>query len=252
MAAVIGAVAALGAAEIGKKGSKQAAKNPAADAQAQIAKALYTETDPVRRALIGRSSNFLGVPSATTFAGTPAGGVGTAGTADPNFRGNLPLGGKAGSINIPGAAPGGAMSAAPSGNGFGDVTGTPTYAAYKNVADRTFQRARGNAISTLPVGGGLSSALVNLEGQRADNLTQGAGNIYDAELARAMTLATGQTGTAVGGLGQAASAQALSAQAAAQQNAAKSGALGTGLGSYYGSKNTGTGTTAKPASSGGK
>lgn len=209
------------AGEAGKKASKNS--NKAANAQADISNRLFSETDPLRQSLIGRSANFLGIPTATS-AMAP--------------RQTISIGG------IPIQIPSPAQSAVPgTPTSAFDVTGTPTFAAYKNVADRSFSRARDNAISSLPAGGGLTSALVNLEGQRADNLTQGAGNIYDAELARAMTLATGQTGVAVGGLGQAANAQALAAQAAAQQNAGKSSALGTGLGAYMGQK--------KPATTGG-
>lgn len=210
------------AGEAGKKASKKG--NQAANLQADIANKLFTETDPLRSALIGRSANFLGAPTgmASSIGANPS-------TASLKNGIQVPIGGNAPKAAIPGTT----------GSGF-DVTGTPTFAAYKNVADRSFQRARDNAISNLPSGGGLSSALINLEGQRADNLTQGAGNIYDAELARAMTLATGQTGVAMGGLGQAASAQALNAQAAAQQSAGKSGALGTGLGAYMGQKKPAT------------
>lgn len=214
----VGAGTAVGGAAGGKKASKNASK--AANLQADIANRLFTETDPLRQSLIGRSANFLG---------TPTGVAGISGTSPQTAT--IKNGAQ---IPIPGQAGTPAVAGTP-GSGF-DVTGTPTFAAYKNVADRSFQRARNNALSSIAPGGSLTSALVNLEGQRADNLTQGAGNIYDAELARAMTLATGQTGVAMGGLGQAANAQALNAQAAAQQSAGKSGALGTGLGAYMGQK----------------
>jgi len=218
----------------GKKASKNASK--AANMQADIANRLFQETDPLRAALIGRSANFLGAP----MGASPSLGANPS-TATLKNGIQVPLPQQAGA-----ASP--AVAGAP-GSGF-DVTSTPTFADYKNVADRSFARAKDNAIATLPSGGGLTSALVNLEGQRADNLTQGAGNIYDAELARAMTLATGQTGVAMGGLGQAANAQALAPNAASQQSAAKSGALGTGLGAYMGQKNSKPTTTGGGSSTG--
>jgi hypothetical protein len=120
-----------------------------------------------------------------------------------------------------------------------DVTATPTYGALRDATARQFQTARDNAISQLPAGGALSSALVGLQGQRASTLAQGASSAFGDEMARAMTLATGQTGESIGGLGQAAQAQGLSAQAGAAQNAAKSGAVGQGLGTYMGNKQGG-------------
>lgn len=121
------------------------------------------------------------------------------------------------------------------GGGF-DVMETPTYLAYKESADRNFGRAKDNAIARLPGGGALSDALVDLEGNRASTLTQGAGAIYGDEINRAMTLGSGITGQSLNSLGQAGAIQAQMAAAAAQENAGKSGALGTGIGSYMGMK----------------
>lgn len=223
-AVAVGAGTAIGGAAGGKKANKG---NKASNLQADIANRLFLETDPLRMSLIGRSADFLGVPSGAIPASVQQSArVGS-------IRGHpIQIDPVTGQV----ANPGTPIASAASGGGFGGITSTPTYLAFKDTADRTFQQGKENVISRLPSGGALAEALVGLEGQRASTLTQGAGSIYDAELARAMTLATGQTGTALSGLGQAANAQAFQAQAAAQQGAAKSGALGTGLGSYMGYK----------------
>lgn len=156
------------------------AKSPAADMQAQLAQMLFSQTDPLRQQLIGRSEDFLG------------GGM--------------------------------------------DIAASPTYDALKLSADQNFNAAKDNALARLAPGGGLTDALVDLEGQRADVLTQGAGQIYDNELSRAMGLGAGLTNTSMGGLGQAGNVQAGLAAANAQQSAGKAGALGQGLGSFFGMK----------------
>jgi hypothetical protein len=169
--------------------------------------------------LIGRSSSFLGAPT----------------SAPPGGPVMMDASGKAGGLpgmaiqvpNQPGVAPGG---------GFGDVRATPTFQAFKDTADRQFQQGRENVLSTLPRGGALSEALVDLDSQRAATLTQGAGAIYGDELARAMTLATGTTGAAMSGLGSAGAIQAQMAANQAATTGSKFESLGYGAGAYLGGK----------------
>lgn len=121
-------------------------------------------------------------------------------------------------------------------DGGSDVTSTPMFQAFKGVTESQFQNARNNVIGATPTGGPLVQALTNLEGNRAMALGQGAGALEEAEIARAMSLATGTTGQAMSGLGQAGSIQAMLAQSNADRDAGLYGALGTGLGAWMGSK----------------
>lgn len=117
-----------------------------------------------------------------------------------------------------------------------DVRNTQAGLAYKNMADQAFGRARDNTMGRYATGGPLLAALTNLESNRAGALTQGYGQLYDAELGRAMQLGTGMSAQSLGGLGQAGSVQAQIAQANAAQSAAGKGALGAAAGGYLGSK----------------
>src|SRR4051812_31862128 len=111
----VGAGTAVGGAAGGKKARKG---NKAANLQADISNRLFTETDPLRQSLIGRSSAFLGAPT-----------MGTAGTPPRTI--NI--------MGVPVSIGGQESTAVPGTPGAGlDVTATPTFAAYKNVADRTF------------------------------------------------------------------------------------------------------------------
>lgn len=116
------------------------------------------------------------------------------------------------------------------------VDSSPQFSAFKASAEPQFATAKNNVIANTPAGGALVSALTQLEADRARTLTQARGAIDESELARAMTLATGTTGTSVGALGTAASIQAAQAQAEADREAGILGALGTGAGAYLGSK----------------
>lgn len=118
----------------------------------------------------------------------------------------------------------------------GDVMSSPQFLAFKDATGDQFSRARENVISSTPAGGALTSALTNLEGQKASALTQGAGSIYEGELSRALALGTGITGMGQSGLDAAAQTQAARAASEAQQNAAKYGALGAGAGGFLGGK----------------
>lgn len=213
-----------------KKGGNDS--NPALDAQARMAQQLFNQTNPIRNALIGRSASFLGVPATaggaagSDFKAGAGGGLGSGGPVSDMIAGALRRA-------SPAATPGIGDMVTPSGGG---VTSSPQFLAYKDSADRNFMRAKDNAISRLPAGGALAESLVDLEGDRAATLTQGAGAIYGDELARAMALATGITGQSLNSLGQAAAAQAAMAQAEADQKAGKAGGLGSGLGAFFGMK----------------
>jgi hypothetical protein len=117
-----------------------------------------------------------------------------------------------------------------------DVTQSPMYGALKSQTESQYQNARNNVIADTPTGGALTAALTQLNGNRANMLAQGTGVIADSELARAMTLATGQTGQAMSGLSSAANTQAMVAQSEAEREAGMLGALGAGAGAYFGSK----------------
>lgn len=121
-----------------------------------------------------------------------------------------------------------------------DVRETPAYEALKYSADSGFNQAKDNTISRFAPGGGLVDAMTNLEGQRAGTMTQGAGQIYDAELNRALQLGTGMTNTSMQSLGQAGSIQAQLAAANASESAAGKGAMGQAAGmaagAYLGNK----------------
>jgi hypothetical protein len=116
-------------------------------------------------------------------------------------------------------------------SGF-DPTQTPSFGAMKLATETQFDNARQRVLRSTPEGGGLASALSNIELGRAGALTGGTADIYNQERGQALSLATGaplQQSTA--GMGQAGAIQAQIAQAnAARDSAAKTG-LGFGVGS---------------------
>lgn len=118
----------------------------------------------------------------------------------------------------------------------GDPTQSPVYKNLQLTAGRTFNRAKDNAIARFAPGGALMEALTGLEGDRAQFLSQGAADIYESELDRALALGTGATGQSLGALGQAGQIQALRAQANADRDAGKAGGLGAGIGAILGAK----------------
>lgn len=121
-------------------------------------------------------------------------------------------------------------------SGIADLMNSPTYLAFKQATGETFGQARENTLARLPSGGALLEGLAGLEGQQASTLAQGAGQIYDNELSRALSLATGNVPVALSGLGSAAFSQSQNAAALGQQSSAKSDSLGTAAGLYLGGK----------------
>ena len=117
-----------------------------------------------------------------------------------------------------------------------DVTQSPLYSPLKSAVETQFGLARNNALSTFAPGGALTGALTNLEGQRANALTQGTGQIAQDELNRAFGLATGTPSQSFAGLGAAGGIQGgLAAQQAANAASTKGG-LGQGTGYVLGQK----------------
>jgi hypothetical protein len=159
---------------LGMRAKNNPQENEAANELAGVARALFQQTDPVRKQLIGRSNDFLG--------------------------GNL------------------------------DVTASPMYASLKNAVDTQFNQARGNTIASTPSGGSLTEALTNLEGSRANTMTQGVGTIAEGELNRAFGLGTGLLPQTTSGLGQAAGIQSQQLMAQQQQSAQAKQGAGAGLG----------------------
>lgn len=118
----------------------------------------------------------------------------------------------------------------------GGLGSSPTYQGYRADLENQYTGARERIIGSLPKGGGLTSALAELEASRARDLTQGGAAINEAELGRALQLGTGTTFPALSSLGQSGSVEAMLAQADAARQASVLGALGTGVGAYLGSK----------------
>lgn len=111
-----------------------------------------------------------------------------------------------------------------------DVSGLPEFAAAKSAGEMQFNRARDSVIANTPEGGALTSALTNLEADRARSFTELSGALSEAEVNRGVQLATFGAAQGSQGLGAAAFTQSQRAAAEAQQNAAK----GTGLGRLAG------------------
>lgn len=213
--------------------------NSSADLLAQIGRDLYSQTNPLRQGLTDRFSSFISSQPAPVTAmerlqhgdlraqlfnpdGTPITGNSREGQAWDQKRSEFEnLDRRIRLMDQLGSQP------QPQGP---DVTNSPQFASLKDAIDRQFSIARNNVLATTPAGGALSRSLTNLEGQRAGTTATGIGNLYDNELNRAFSLATGSTPQAMSGLGSAGAIQAqLDAANQARQSAAKQG-LGTGLG----------------------
>ena len=111
-----------------------------------------------------------------------------------------------------------------------DVTGLPQFAAGKDVLESQFGRARDAVIGSTPEGGGLTTALAELERDRASALTQVTGGLAQDQANLAAQMATFGTAAGSQGLGTAAAIAGQRAAAEAQQNAAKAGGTGRAAG----------------------
>ena len=98
-----------------------------------------------------------------------------------------------------------------------DVTSLPEYQAVRATLDPQFNRARDSIIGATPEGGALTSALSNLETDRARALTQASGQLSSDEINRALQLGTFGAAQGSQGLASAGAIQAQRAQAEAAQ-----------------------------------
>lgn len=123
----------------------------------------------------------------------------------------------------------------------GDVTQTPAFDVARQAADRQFQNARDSILTNLPSGGVLLDKLADLDIAKARDLSVAEAGIFDSELNRAFSLATGaplQTGLSMLNQRAAQQTQLDAAREAAEANrdAAGKGAAGTGIGLALGGK----------------
>jgi hypothetical protein len=118
----------------------------------------------------------------------------------------------------------------------GAVYDLPGFAAVKDTTESQYARARENIIASTPEGGALTSALADLERNRASDLVQGTARLGENELSRSLALSTGTTGAALTSLGSAGAIEAQRDASDAAGKAAKAGGLGQGAGAYFGSK----------------
>jgi hypothetical protein len=118
----------------------------------------------------------------------------------------------------------------------GDLTSSPEFQSMKAVGDAQFQRAQDSIISNTPEGGGLTSALTNLETQRALAETQAIGGLSAEKFNQAIQMGTFGAAQGTQGFGQAGMTASNLAAAQAQQSAGKSAGLGAAAGGYFGGK----------------
>ncbi len=113
---------------------------------------------------------------------------------------------------------------------------TPGFAAVKDTTESQFSRARDSIIANTPEGGALTSALADLERNRASDLVQGTARLNENELSRSLALSTGTTGQSLTSLGSAGAIEAQREASDAAGKGAKAGGIGQGAGAYFGSK----------------
>jgi hypothetical protein len=127
----------------------------------------------------------------------------------------------------------GVQTGAPIQNQQGiNLGASPVFTAGRNTLDQQFANAQQNIISSTPAGGALADRLANLEAQKATSIGNLGAGVSEADLNRAIGLATGQTAAAQSGFGSAAAAQAQQAQAQAQAKSGVGQAAGTAAGTY--------------------
>ena len=123
-----------------------------------------------------------------------------------------------------------------------DPSQSPAYAPGKNALEGQYGAARENILASMPSGGALYSALGDLEGARADSLTNLDSAMAQDEYNKIYQLATGMPATALTGASSAAGIDAqlqnIAAQTGISQDQMTMGAksaIGQGLGSVFGS-----------------
>lgn len=222
-----------------KKGGGQQS-NPSADAMAQISQDLFRQTDPLRQALLSRSMGVMGVPQPMPVAQTMPGGLAKisdrlaglqvkAGAVPPEGLRNI-VSGLPFEPSISPVKPITPVTPTAPGSPAFDPSQSFLYSPLKTAVENQYKVARNNIISSTAPGGALTSRLADLEESRANMLSAGVSDILDKEYSTALSLATGGTTQALGGLGSAGAIQAqLQAANQARQSSAKQG-LGSGLG----------------------
>lgn len=107
-----------------------------------------------------------------------------------------------------------------------DPTASPMYAPVKMNAERQFQTAKENVLSTLPKGGALYDTLAELESSKAASISTMLSQIIQDEYNKAFSMGQGSQSTAAAGVGQAGQNGVGLVNALA--NLSQSGASGTG------------------------
>jgi len=118
----------------------------------------------------------------------------------------------------------------------GGIDSSPAFEAFRAQSDPILARARENIIQQTPEGGGLISALSNLDTERARMQTQARGQIDEQERNLAVLLGTGTIPQTMQGLGSASFAQAQNLASAQQREGAIYSAIGEGAGAAMGGK----------------
>ena len=217
-------------------GGKNDQKEPqASKAQAAIAQQLFNQTNPIRNMLIGDTISFLGGDPASMnqqnplFPPSPMDKLSQIGSIiGGHHQGGL--GGKAGRSDTPMTS-----SIMTRGPMQYNVAGTPEFQYIQDAANRRFDQAKQSTLANQASGGALNQSLSDTALERARTLTGAESDIFNRNLDRAYSLATGQPFTG-SGLGTAAAIQAQIAQANASQNAAAKGGIGQGVGYGLGAK----------------
>lgn len=189
----------------GKSGSKDTS---ASRAQAEIARALFAQSQPIRNQIVDLNSQFLGLPSGTRV--------------ESRVRNDNVFGIPTGTDLVTLQDPTQTNSVRPF-----DVSSLPQFHTLKDVTESQFGNARKNIIESTPQGGALVDKLAGLEVDRATNLSRGSSQIAQDQLNQAFQLATGMTSSAQQGLGSAAATQAQMAANEASTKGSKGQAAGT-------------------------
>lgn len=111
-----------------------------------------------------------------------------------------------------------------------DVTASPLFGSVKDAIQSQFARAKENVLANTASGGALTSALSDLESNKASSMASAMGGLASDELSRAYGLATGGAQMSQSGLASAGGIQSQLAANQAQVQAAGKQAAGEGIG----------------------
>lgn len=109
---------------------------------------------------------------------------------------------------------------------------SPIFAPQKRAIESQYGVAKDNLLASMPAGGAMTSAMADLESNRANSLADMMGSIYQDQLNKAYGASFNAPGQAIQGLGSAASIQ--SANEASQRG--MFGDLGMAAGYFLGGK----------------